>query len=142
MATFSNAINSSSIRAVSYCVEDRHLTVTFRSDRVYLYFGVDYQTYNELIGSESPGTYFNLTIRPHFECVELTQDEDYVCPNQHIFRSSFLQSASYDDISNTAYVTMNGRTYEYRLCQEAWTAFIESQSPGAYFNNFIRESTV
>lgn len=56
------------------------------------------------------------------------------------FNSSVLQQATYDENTRVMLLTFRGnRMYAYQdMHQDAWQAFIQSESAGAYYNNHIR----
>jgi KTSC domain len=60
------AVESSSLAKVAYHHPWAILQVEFHDGSVYHYLGVPIQTYQELLGSDSKGTYFNHHIRNLF----------------------------------------------------------------------------
>jgi hypothetical protein len=52
-------MQSSMLTGCSYDDETRELTVTFSNSKNYVYEDVDKSIYDELIGAESAGKYFN-----------------------------------------------------------------------------------
>lgn len=55
--------------------------------------------------------------------------------------SSMIQSSSYNTVTGELSVTFNGgNTYKYeRVANEDYTAFVDSESIGKGFNDFIRK---
>jgi hypothetical protein len=60
------AVASTTLSWVGYSSEQRLLQLGFHTGRVYEYFDVPMQAYQELLQSDSKGRYFNLHIRNHF----------------------------------------------------------------------------
>lgn len=65
---------SSVIRNFSYNVATRQLVVTFVTGRVYAYAEVPPDVHNAFRASGSKGRFFNLEIRDHYDCREITAD--------------------------------------------------------------------
>jgi len=59
-------VDSSVLVAVGYGDASRTLEVTFRSGRIYEYFGVPPAMFEELMRAASAGKYFNAEIKPRF----------------------------------------------------------------------------
>jgi hypothetical protein len=69
-------IDSSLIRAIGYDFPNSVLEVELLpGGRVYRYFDVPLSIYNELMASESKGSYFNESIRDLYPFEELEQPE-------------------------------------------------------------------
>lgn len=60
------AVDSTTLAWVGYSLNECILELGFRSGKVYIYFDVPLQTYQELLHTDSKGRYFNLHIRNHF----------------------------------------------------------------------------
>ncbi len=60
------ALVSSNLAFADYDVETRDLAITFHSGKTYSYSGVDQVTYDDLIASNSPGSYFARQIKGRF----------------------------------------------------------------------------
>jgi len=60
------AVDSTTLAWVGYSPSERILELGFLSSKVYVYFDVPLQTYQELLHADSKGRYFNLHIRNHF----------------------------------------------------------------------------
>lgn len=56
-------INSSAIRSASYDVVSQVMTINFTDGTEYSYDGVPPSVFDDLVGSGSPGSYFNSNIR-------------------------------------------------------------------------------
>ena len=56
-------INSSAIRSASYDVFTRVMTISFTDGTEYSYDGVPPDVFTDMVGSGSPGTYFNKNVR-------------------------------------------------------------------------------
>jgi hypothetical protein len=63
---------STVIKNVHYNVEHAQLTITFTTGRVYEYYAVPSQTYDELRTAFSKGTFFNTKIRDRFPFKDVT----------------------------------------------------------------------
>jgi KTSC domain len=63
---------SAVIRDFSYNVATRQLVVTFVTGRVYAYAEVPPDVHNAFRASGSKGRFFNLEIRDHYDCREIT----------------------------------------------------------------------
>lgn len=57
---------SSVLSAVGYEPKRKILEVEFRSGRLYQYFDVPPNVYEQLLAAPSLGSYFNKAIRPHY----------------------------------------------------------------------------
>lgn len=60
-------LRSSNIDAAEYDAETGTLSVTFRSGATYTYLGVDEALYQDLLTSESPGSYLARHIKDRHE---------------------------------------------------------------------------
>lgn len=65
------ALDSTTLRSVSYAPDHRLLTLEFHSGKVYEYLDVPTQIYQDLLQADSKGRYFNLHIRNHFRTQEV-----------------------------------------------------------------------
>jgi hypothetical protein len=64
-------VESTTMRSVGYETSDKILEIEFQSGMVYQYLDVPRKVYEDLIGAESKGQYFNGEIRDAYECVRL-----------------------------------------------------------------------
>lgn len=64
-------VESSVLASVLYLPEQRLLEIEFRSGRRYQYFDVPKQRYDDLLTTESKGSYFNANIRNRFASSQL-----------------------------------------------------------------------
>jgi hypothetical protein len=64
-------VQSSAIERIYYSAKRRELFVAFTSGRVYVYFGVPQQEYDDFLSAPSLGQYFNFRIRDRYEYREL-----------------------------------------------------------------------
>jgi len=64
-------LNSTSLNAAAYAGQTGVLKLEFRSGAVYHYFAVPVPTWQEFLGAESSGTYFNRYIRNRFAYVKI-----------------------------------------------------------------------
>lgn len=61
-------LDSGCISTVSFDVEAKRMTLTFRKDQSrYLYEGVSAETYARLMNTDSHGSFFNQKIRSQFK---------------------------------------------------------------------------
>jgi hypothetical protein len=65
------SVESSVLASVLYMRELRLLEVEFNSGKLYQYFDVPEQRYNELLTAESKGRYFNANIRNCFSSKQI-----------------------------------------------------------------------
>lgn len=138
MTILTAALNSVSVVRVSYDVENLELTLTFRNGAVYRYSDVEFDVYDGLIHSDSAGRFVVDNITQHYNYEVLLVDNNWYTPVVHNFQSEFLESGTYHN--GVATLTVNGRVYDYDMLPEVWEQFIQSQSAGSYFNNFIRST--
>ena len=61
-------LKSSRIKSATYNDSTEVLSITFSSGAIYKYFGVPEEIYNALIKSDSPGRFFEATIKPKYKC--------------------------------------------------------------------------
>ena len=61
------AVDSTTLRTVSYDAERQLLRIEFQNRSVYQYFEVPAAVYQELMQAPSKGAYFNRSIRPRFD---------------------------------------------------------------------------
>ena len=59
-------VQSSVVAAVGYDRDRNVLEVRFRSGRIYHYFDVPQELFEELLGAPSVGQFFNEVVRPRF----------------------------------------------------------------------------
>lgn len=59
-------VESTVLRSIGYDAEQRILEIEFVSDDVYRYFVVPRSVHAALMAAESPGRYFNQTIRERY----------------------------------------------------------------------------
>lgn len=59
-------VESKVLRSIGYDPDERILEIEFLSDEVYRYFVVPRSVHAALMESESPGRYFNQTIRDRY----------------------------------------------------------------------------
>lgn len=71
-------LHSTSLAWVAYSAEQRLLEVAFQNGKVYDYFQVPSDTYNELLNAESKGHYFNHHIRNHFHAKQVSTSASVV----------------------------------------------------------------
>jgi hypothetical protein len=64
-------VESSAIERIYYSARRRELFVAFTSGRVYVYFDVPQQEYDDFLAAPSLGQYFNLRIRDRYDYREL-----------------------------------------------------------------------
>ena len=65
------AVDSTTLAWVGYSADPGVLELGFRTGKVYVYFEVPLQTYQELLRADSKGRYFNLHIRNYFRVQEV-----------------------------------------------------------------------
>lgn len=139
MTILNALINSSFIAAATYDTDELELTVILRNGRSYLYFDVDFDTFDTLQHSESAGSYYNNNIRSCFDVIEVDAEVSQI-NNFHNFNSSWLSSASYSPTGVATVRLRSGRTYDIEMVRDSWVEFISADSSGAYFNAFLRQS--
>lgn len=64
-------LESSALVAVAYPEEEQLLFAEFHTGEVYLYFDVPPEEFQNLLGADSKGRYFNPRIRDRFRCLRL-----------------------------------------------------------------------
>jgi hypothetical protein len=64
------ALSSTTLKAATYQEQSASLELEFCTGKVYCYLGVPVETYEELLGAESKGKYFNQHIRNRFPFAE------------------------------------------------------------------------
>ena len=64
-------VDSTTMRSVGYEAQSRILEIEFDSGAVYQYLDVAARIYEELMGAESKGRYFNNEIRDGYSYVEV-----------------------------------------------------------------------
>jgi len=64
-------LSSTALQTAAYQDQGALLELEFRSGAIYRYFGVPAQTYQELLGAESKGTYFRCHIRDRFPYAQI-----------------------------------------------------------------------
>jgi hypothetical protein len=64
-------VDSSTMRSVGYERKRRVLEIEFESGAVYQYLGVPARIYEQLVGAESKGRYFNSEIRDVYPYVQV-----------------------------------------------------------------------
>lgn len=67
------AVESSTMKSVGYEATSRILEIEFESGAVYQYLGVSARVYEELLGAESKGRYFNSEIRDVYRYVQVSR---------------------------------------------------------------------
>jgi len=65
-------VNSAVIQTIGYDPQTSILEVEFRTGRIYQYSAVTPALYEQLLGADSIGEYFNRWIRPSHPYVEVT----------------------------------------------------------------------
>jgi hypothetical protein len=60
-------VDSSVLASAAYDDERNALALTYRSGRIYRYYGVPREVYEELLAAESAGKYLNEVIRNRYE---------------------------------------------------------------------------
>lgn len=65
-------VRSSNVESAGYDEESQTLTVTFRSGHTYAYSGVGQSTYDDLLASNSPGSYLNRWLKGRHETRRLS----------------------------------------------------------------------
>jgi hypothetical protein len=63
------AVDSTTLRTLGYDAGRQLLQIEFQNRSIYQYFEVPQAVYEELMQASSKGTYFNRSIRPHFDYV-------------------------------------------------------------------------
>lgn len=61
-----NPVNSSNISSVGYDEETGEMRVTFAKGGTYVYAGVDQATYQNMLDSDSPGSFLHRNIRDRY----------------------------------------------------------------------------
>jgi hypothetical protein len=61
------AVSSTSIRSVGYDPEKKELEIEFQTGKVYAYFDVPRETYDDFMHADSHGQYFAQHIRDQFK---------------------------------------------------------------------------
>ena len=141
MTILSASINSSVLSVPVYDTDTMELTVALRNGTAYQYSDVTLDVFEGLDSAESAGVFFNDNIRNVFVYQEVSLS--YVLGlfnvnTYHNFNSSFLRTAQYDPDNGIATITLsNGRAYGYRLDVSCWLEFLNAQSAGQFFNDFI-----
>ncbi len=141
MTILTTRFNSSVLSFGVYNTDTCDFTIAFRNGRAYHYFDVTIDVFEEIDRAESAGVYYNYNIRGVFDCIEVSMEAAIGLLSEvsytH-FNSSFLNTAQYNRDRQEVTVTMNrGSRYTYRLHQDAWAAWLASESAGAYYNNYI-----
>lgn len=57
------SVTSTDINSVGYDVENQILEIEFHNGGIYQYFGVSGNIYEELMGADSKGKYFNMHVK-------------------------------------------------------------------------------
>ncbi len=65
------SVESSNIASAGYDPASLTLEIEFKNGRLYQYYDVPQQTYDEFMGSASKGTYLNNVIKKQFRCAQL-----------------------------------------------------------------------
>jgi len=65
-------VGSSTMKSVGYGAKSRILEIEFESGAVYQYLGVPARIYEQLLGAESKGRYFNSEIRDVYPYVQVS----------------------------------------------------------------------
>ena len=139
MAIFAFPVNSSVISVVRYDSDTEVLELGFRSGRYYAYSDVDLDVFHGLINGQSVGQFFADNIRSQYVYEEIAPFL-VLNPTAHIFNSTALRTGAYNyDTRVAAFVFPNGRVYRYQLHPATWSDLVRSSSPGAYFNQYIRQ---
>mgnify|MGYP003613497302 CR=1 FL=1 len=50
--------------------------IEFKNGKHYLYFEVPKDEFDSLVNAESVGSYFETEIKPEYECMKVSKDED------------------------------------------------------------------
>jgi hypothetical protein len=53
-------------------------------------------------------------------------------------RSSWIDSAEFDEETGTMTISLLGQEYEYSIPQELWEEFKSAPSLGSFYENFIK----
>jgi hypothetical protein len=64
-------VDSSNVAAVGYDAEEQEIYVEFLGSGVYKYSGPDQQTFDELLGAPSVGSFLNRAIKPNYPYTRL-----------------------------------------------------------------------
>jgi hypothetical protein len=59
-------VDSSSVEAIGYDVDERELWVQFHGGRTYVYSEVPEEVYQEFVQADSKGSYFNRELKPNY----------------------------------------------------------------------------
>ena len=65
------SVNSTAIARVDYVASTRTLRLEYTSGRIYVYFEVPPQVYEQLLAADSVGEFVNREIKPRFDCAEV-----------------------------------------------------------------------
>lgn len=141
MTILTSRFNSSALSFGVYDTDNLDLTIVFRNGRAYQYFDVSLDVFEAIDSAESAGVYYNNNIRGVFDSIPVDINNAIALLGNAAytnFNSSFLRTAQYNRERGEVTVSMaRGNTYTYRLHQDAWAAWLASESAGAYFNNYI-----
>ena len=66
-------IKSRAIRSMGYDPDLLMLEIEFTNGGLYQYYRVPSSTYQELCAADSKGTFVNQSIKPHFQCREISR---------------------------------------------------------------------
>lgn len=61
-------VDSSNVAQIGYDSDNIELYVEYISGQIYVYSGVPESTYEELLSSDSKGSYMNREIKPNYSC--------------------------------------------------------------------------
>ena len=64
-------VNSTTLRTVGYDAQRQLLQIQFQNRSIYQYFDVPAGVYEALLQAPSKGAYFNRSIRPRFDYVQI-----------------------------------------------------------------------
>jgi len=67
-------IESSNIKAIGYDLDTETLQIEFLSGGIYQYWGVSQDTFNELKGAPSKGSYFAANIKGKYPYAKIERD--------------------------------------------------------------------
>ena len=156
-------INNSKITEVQYNTVCKRLVV-ISTEGTFAYQDVSLDTVEKLVGACKPNEYFLRYVKDKYSVFDVTsisdsdEDEDgYDCEDDddeynfselqyHDFtindESSWIESATYDPDDETLEVMLqSGESYDFvGVPGSVYGEFIESDSPGTYFNQNIKDN--
>jgi hypothetical protein len=127
---------SSFISTAGYDPERKWLLLSFKNGRLYVYAGVPLAVFEAFLKAPSKGRFYNQHVRHHYAVAESGQIEE-----GPPLRSTALRAIDYLAEERMLLVEFgSGQVYRYRdVPEEVYRALKRSESPGAYFNRFVRD---